>query len=502
MRNWPKTTPSLWDDLLQRLYRSAGYLMCKSRRLRRHPLAYFYKHRLIEERREERSAPFNRGLEVPPGLSLEPELLSFIDVYFPEDVASLKTGIHALRAKYGGGFGMQDQIEDFFRQRSGMRWSNLATLFPAAKGSTSFIDSIHLGGHGLSPSVRTIAYHVIPSKHFLERFRLVLQRTYPRQSRLQRLRGKRTSWVNHLNNAPQERAMDLESLFLEINRQVVQLLRTYLGVGLAMHGPLPTVEVFVQSTSPTYVDDKSHAPFWDSLEIPHGDHYGYRTDGVAVHTREFPFHKRYYERNRIIINEAVFVPAPERDSYLKDEGVRTKLALTDWHRQLTTMTGLKHYVDLHRNAIEHLSLRTSPRLRNRGLPGAHLFERSFRVAEEINVLTFEQDRFDAEMMDEPLIRIAQYGLDELTLQDNLRKKKYDLGQVLRNSLTRQWKACKHQLQFVRNAYRERLNTTLQWASAWISGITVLLAILGVLSLLTEAARLRLWEWVCSLVKGA
>lgn len=120
----------------------------------------------------------------------------------------------------------------------------------------------------ISPTCINLVISAFPSDSFQDRFNTIIS-SEVQHTTIVDLFGVFSRRWRSTNLLPSlVRQNELEELFLELNREVVLLLRKYIGRGWAATGPLPSVHCFAYThKSDVDLKDRSFSEFWRSLGL-------------------------------------------------------------------------------------------------------------------------------------------------------------------------------------------------------------------------------------------
>lgn len=430
---------------------------------------------------------------LPEGASVSLLQTIFIDLYFTEDFDRLRRGLETIRQKYrlpnSAFFLWQRELDDWF-----------AGVISGTAGWMSVGDivlphgSAHIKMHALGPSGVCVTVAVLPDQAFSERLQRLLSSNaksdrFPTCTSILRQR-----WMSTGTNATDIRQQEVEALLLELNWDVVKLLRRHVNAGWAMSGALPSLDVFVLESGTQEEFDRNG--FWDALEMPPRADLPYSRDGVILFRRGFRRgRKPLTHHRRVLVESGRFLS----DADLKSYGTKQNALaiLLDYTLQpYCLLVALLRHVRLLNDRAAKLRSELAPVLATRKKLGRWFrLKRALRRAEELAFLRYERKRLETEAGASDLVRLTGgylKGFSREKLSDA------DEGDLITNyswQVQRQLKALGDQLDLLREVYHDRLSFGMQGASRLVAIAALLVAITGVLARIPDWAWRRLADWI-------
>jgi len=246
-------------------------------------LKFFAQHRRDESRR--------MSVCCPDGIRLTPAFVSYYDVFFTEDFPSLQQGLarwcseHKERSQP---FRLQPEkdIDELFRGWSrrpiGGAWSRVGHVRVNPADRFQCVEFLSMDLIQISPVCVLLLISVFPTSGFIDRFRDLISRDVKDTAIIHRIGLFSRRWQSGGVLPSVVRQHELEEFFLEMNREVVDLLRRYIGRGWAARGPLPCIQVFALEDSDEQPDTKNvHSEFWRSLSLTRIPELSY-TDNAGI----------------------------------------------------------------------------------------------------------------------------------------------------------------------------------------------------------------------------
>jgi len=217
------------------------------------------------------------SISCPENIRIAPAFVSFYDVYFTEDFPALQQGLTRWcsgqkSAIQPSRLEPEKEFNELFRgwSRRPMRgaWSRIGHFRVNTTDGFHCIEWLFLDLIQISPVCILLLISASPTPRFVERFRDLISRDVKHTAIIHRIGLFSRRWHSGGVLPSVARQHELEEFFLEMNREVVDLLRKYVGRGWAAHGPLPCIEVFaVEDTGEQSDTRNAHSEFWRSMSL-------------------------------------------------------------------------------------------------------------------------------------------------------------------------------------------------------------------------------------------
>jgi hypothetical protein len=348
MRNWPAVDPSpLERFLLSALRTLSGFSPAG-------PLAGQFKEADLER---SSAAKWLEEFVQPRGVTVTPLKVILVDLFFEEDLASLKAGLRSIHQTLGSGPSTRSPSEVLERLVAKGLPGGWASLFSFKLPGTGEPVSVHV--HTLTPTTGAVAFEAAPSEALASAFRSIVSQPPPRDERFWRVR-RRTSdaagWYLDCPSPLTVRKRQIEREFLKLNARVSDLLRTHVGAGTSARGPLPSIEAFLVETQDLSrpITDGDMDTFWQSIEMPQRPGALYRQESVTLYAPLWTSGENLYFRSRASVDDATMGHRESLEG-TKQEAAAMRLTMTAGWYELQVLLAILHHLDgLHRTAA-HLA---------------------------------------------------------------------------------------------------------------------------------------------------
>ena len=418
----------------------------------------------------------------PPGITVTPAFLTFYDLYFTEDFNALEKGLIDLLAS--GVISQpvfhspQDEIPELLHMwrtsLGGGAWHRVGyTTFERYSRPPQTFRALSVDLILISPTCINLVASAFPSDSFLGRFSALISSEVEHTTIVHQFGIFSRRWRS-TNLLPSKiRQNELEELFLDLNREVVILLREYIGRGWAAAGPLPSAHCFTYTHEPDVnLNDRSLSEFWRSLGIKRIPFLHYTNgSGVDVIPPVWPDEGTFTMPYRILVDSATYL-TPARTQHYADFEVALFYNLE--REFIHPFTPLLALCEHSRRAVEATSAhrdRLSPTIvsEKRFWATVRLVFQLMRVPPRLNSLRFSLARITESSVQQFLDqsrakdfrRVSREDTDDVLLSTNLSH----MTDLLRNHVS-------EQLEVLCNAYHDLWNFCIQW-------ILVILGIIGV-----------------------
>ena len=231
--------------------------------------------KFFAERRHEES--LRMSVRCPPNIRIRPAFFSYYDLFFTEDFPALRRGATRLCSDYRGRSQPfislpESDFEELFRswsrQSAGGAWKRVGH-FPLDNRDDLFcIKSLSMDLILISPVCVMLQVSAFPRDAYVRRFRELISRDIQHTAIVHRFGVFSKKWHSGGVLPSIARQHELEELFLKLNREVVVILREYVGRGWSAKGPLPSFHVFALDQCDEEAEGQSqHSEFWRSLSL-------------------------------------------------------------------------------------------------------------------------------------------------------------------------------------------------------------------------------------------
>lgn len=284
MRNWLTHRYPLKKRLRIAASRRLINFACGLPRVQRGPLARLQSFGKMEELRE------HDYTACPDGVTLTPFNVTYFDLCFVEDSYRLCKGLKAmrrdLRPRAGAALANVD-LDEWFRhtnQRVG-GWSTLNVGnfdFTTLKDAPALVSDAFVHLSHFLPSAICTQVCVSPTNEFKGRFQRLISTNARHRPTIHRFLRARRGWSISWPPTHLIRQEEIEDLFLELNKQVVLVLRQYLRCGWLRLGALPSMEAFVLEEGDRANDAPEHRRFWHSVDMLQAPCFSYTQSEFTI----------------------------------------------------------------------------------------------------------------------------------------------------------------------------------------------------------------------------
>ncbi|MFC1672417.1 hypothetical protein ACFL01_04710 [Planctomycetota bacterium] len=424
----------------------------------------------------------------PADVTIQPALSAYYDVFFTEDFDMVERGLASLLNEatsplhslpFRGG-GLASIFEGSRGNPTGTSWHNIGHLcfekYPAEIRTFRALDVELLR---LSPSCIALFISSFPTDAFRQRFLRIINKDVDRKRviHLTKLFPLKLLLEDLMPLAMRRR--ELEELFLEMNQELVSVLREHIHRGWSSHGPLPSVEVFsCEAMGTAFHDREQGSQFWRSLGLEYleGFHYSDSSGLFLVPPRS-------------IAKDAISSPhrcVVDVKSYLSDEKLRfigdhehaLHYHVVETLRGLVPMLALREHAICACESLSDLRERISPSLAASRwfLRKIQILWHLFRVPFRLSELRFKCERMKG-CSESDFSSVSNAG----KLRRTTRRWSDDglFADDLRFQVDHLWAHLDKQLSILHDAYRELWNFCIQW----------ILVVLGVAALVMAGAQI-------------
>ncbi|WP_414512371.1 hypothetical protein [Nostoc sp. PCC 9305] len=458
----------------------------------------------------------------PSELEVELDRVGFSDLFFSEDFPKLQQGLNNLLSNYpsfsvGDKENLNQWFNDIYNSGAGGASSiNVGTLsFKNRKNdkSLTLIQSANIHLNYIAPSFIVLSIIVKPSNEFIRKFITLIKSVPSPQNEILDFSFK--YGITSLSTLPPwgVRKVELEELFLEINRSIVVMFRKNFGVGLSAFGYLPCIEVIKTNISLREIPEKQHllktsnkfracCNFFESLGYPFKQNPIYRDSNWWIFY-EVDRSELFYQNShsyQVLISLADYDKS--KCAFHKDSpSGRINSTLHD----LLSLLALEHFYEVFEDIIIDLKTEIEPDLSSQMQGKITLTRLKSAISKmvKINGLYFQHSRIWTGINEELFL---SYVCQEAAVMSRKKHNENDSG-LLRDDIKfridRIRKFCEQQLSILKLSYEQiltyktiTLNYRLQQATFWLS---IAVAFLTIVTLIPEEIRQHLftniWVWL-------
>jgi hypothetical protein len=450
----------------------------------------------------------------PSDWRLELFRIDFADLYFAEEFDQLAKGLSKLlptKARLGSS--AEEVVTSIREAGPHSLWSNNGGSFDLERLPATLrpktITELSLWIDQISPSLISVSYLATPSAALVLAFRRIFEEPSSLDARIGSFSWKyRFAGVGHRpGNLARRRERD--ELLLAPNAELVRLLRNYCGVGMAMEGPLASVDVLSTdrplSALPTQFPEGTVAenptewqPMFYLLALGREPHRElFRSDWLEFGGVARDDHYQF----------GGFQLIASKDAFPKDgeeelKGFGFERGVHDVSRGFAPFVALAAFYGSLGNSLSKVRSRLLPifRAEAKGRTALRNVKRGHLAIAEANGVAFRQDRVWAELTSKPIPPFIL--MDMVDLKGIGRLKGETLSSAFWKRFEARHKFLEEQLEPMLRAFREllaykamRVNDALQKTFLW-------LGILGLaIAFAPEDARRAVWDWLEALVSA-
>ncbi len=423
----------------------------------------------------------------PQGLTVSPAFLTFYDLYFTEDFGALERGLIDLLTS---GVRCQpfwhspkDEIPELLQtwrtRPGGGAWHRIGHMtFERGPWHPDTFKALSLDLIQISPTCINIVASAFPSDSFLGRFRAIISSEVRHTTVVHHFGIFSRRWRSTNLLPSQVRQNELEELFLDLNREVVLLLRKYIGRGWAATGPLPSVHCFTYThKSDVDPNDRSLSEFWRSLgltKIP--SLYYTNGSGVDVVCPDWLDKGTFTTPYRILVDSVAYLTEARTKQYASSEVALFHNLEHKFIHPLAPLLALREHIHRAIDATSAHRDRLSPTIATEKnlLATTRLIVQLMHVPPHLNSLRFSLARVTESMV--------QQFLDHTAATDFRRETRKDtddglLATDLRREMEFWGNHVSEQLEVLRGAYHDLWNFCIQWILIILAFIGVVIAVM-------------------------
>lgn len=343
MRNWPNERSPFRERAKELLSNLTIGFACSLPQCQRGPLAGFQAHGNDGKiRKYDLSA-------IPSNLTVRPLEIVYSDLISLEDFSKLEQGLIKLIRSQGAWFSVREakDIAGTFRDIRSRRnggWYNIGWLdFEKSKrvrqgeSRISLAQTAHLELSLITSCMLALTITVIPSELFQKKFASIISTNERQKTIIDKYCIRNGVRAARMISGQQQRERQINSLFLCIQKQIVQLLRNHIRAGMSQLGPLPSVEVFVtnrhiDNAIPMIQSVSNMTPeecgFWRTLNINLDSSVTHYKDWLTIYQTT----SRQKEPDvvwRALVDKEQFLASESLDGYGNDESHAMTSVLAD-----------------------------------------------------------------------------------------------------------------------------------------------------------------------------
>lgn len=478
MKNWPQYTK--WRKQ-ERQRKWSERLLAFAEHLPNWNIGSLRDLKFFAQRRHEPRDPM--VARCPSSITVSPAFLTFYDLYFTEDFSALQRGLIDLLASGVRSqpvlLSPQDEIPELLRtwrtRPGGGAWHRIGYMtFERCSWHPDTFKALSVDLMQISPTCINLVVSAFPSDSFLGRFRALISSEVEHTTIVQQFGIFSRQWRSTDLLPSRVRQNELEELFLGLNREVVLLLREYIGRGWAATGPLPSVHCFTYThDSDVDPNDRSLSEFWRSLGLTRIPSLHYTNgSGVDVVLTDWLEKGTFTMPYRILVDSAAYLSAARTQHYASSEVALFYNLEQEFIHPLAPLLALREHS---RRALEATSAyrdRLSPTIATEkgALATARLIVQLMHVPPRLNSLRFSLARVTESTVQQFLDHSGATGFRRETRGDT---DNGFLSTDLRHETELLGNHVSEQLEVLRSAYHDLWNFCIQW-------ILIILGVIGVI----------------------
>lgn len=501
MRNWPTHRYPLKKRLRIAASRKLIDFACALPSVQRGPLARLQSFGKMKALRE------HDHTACPDGVTLTPFNVTYFDLCFVEDFHKLRKGLKAMRRDMKPRAGAMDttlDLDEWFGQTNqrvgGWFTRHLGNFdFTTLKDAPALISDAFVHISHFLPSAICTQVCVSPTGEFKERFQRLISTNARHRPTIHRFLRARRGWSISWPATHLIRQEQIEDLFLELNMQIVRVLRQYLRCGWLPLGALPSTEAFVLEKGDRADATPAHRRFWYSVDLPQAPSLSYTQTEFTIFPPLNALRRRLVEPHRILVNKPLMAKNGTLEQ-LGHEWNTIHARLEDVTHALCPLLAIqKHISDTAKEVATMRNRLSSVLSRPRWFfPRAFVARYGFRRMARLNNLVFLHRRLEAEVKADDL---KVFGGTGLTGFKREALGKTDTGELIENMIWRVEMVTKHigaQVGVLKDSYREVVSLRIQRILYIIAFVGVALAII---QFIPEATRISAAAYIVDAVKG-
>lgn len=494
MKNWPKRRRTSGDVI--QLWISKKMIRFASRL----PEAKHGAISFLQETGEDKFAKYF-GIEKPKDVEYVPFAVAYYDLIPAEEFVALEDGLIRLRSRYSGRICDSKQaanVRDFFTTLRGATgggsWMNAGLFkFQTDKKGPLLLESAHIHVRQLSPSYLSLQLFVFPTKEFIATFTRLISRNIINTTLIHLGHFVRGRMVSSGLLPSAIRQEEIEHLYLQLNRELVTILRRHMKAGWMAQGPLPSIELFYTNTDLRKGIRREEYEFWRSLSLNALTDFIYSVGAsMYVVPPEWGDKPRLTESHKLLIDPIAYkaehhsTEDPDNFDYALAHHLDTSLLPEMMeHLSFTRLTSILSQ----RIATLRAALPIGP---CRGGPLSSLrrwLRRFFLGPLWINSMEFEHKRAKMELLDGYLANKDGTSLKR-TCRSATGPKGFDFGEDSRHSVKYFSEYVDSQLELLRSSLKDLWDFHLQ---CLLLAITIIGLLLTVVQTLPDSTKTRLWS---------
>lgn len=445
------------------------------------PLPYL---KLCAKHRQEESQ--HMSVRCPDGIRVKPAFTSYYDVFYTEDLPALQQGLtHWCCERIGQSQPFIGQpknyLNELFRDWShrpiGGAWSRIGQVHTKPADGLRCVKFISMDLIHMSPDCVLLLISAFPTSGYIQRFQDLISRDVSDTTIIHRTGWFSGRWYCQSLLPSAVRQREVEEFFLEMNHEIVDLLRRYIGRGWSARGPLPCVQVFALEDFDEHSDATgSNSEFWRSLSLNRIPELSYsNNEGIEIVPPDLIDKGTFTAPYRCIVDARRYLTEERAKHYATREYALFFNLENTLLRPLVPLFALREMGRRSLNTLTSLRSRVSPHI----VLGRGFMSRLRRIVgvliipPQLNSLQFESSRLRESSISRlldcpptlPFIRKTHSQQDARHLTDDLVRE----IQLLIDHLV-------EQLALIRSVYQDIWNFAIQWILLVLTIVATVIAV--------------------------
>lgn len=488
MRNWPKSE-KVSDKIVRLIAPIYGKYASKIPLLKKTGFASICRLFLFSKR----DLFLFMRTKQPEGVEVELYEMTFIDLFFAEDFDKLKQGLRMMQQCYErGAYSMTDDLDHWFskievNEGSWHRYGYWPSVYNQDE-RMSYAESISVELYALSPSMVCVAMRVKPSQKMKKEFNDLLSKNAKGVKKICRSNIHRDRWYLSESIPVNVRQRELEELFLQLNKQIVLLMRDFVNRGWSRIGPLPSIEMFILESGEF---NKENYDFWDSLGLSERSLWRYHKGGFTL----FPQDEENvrYSKWKVLISRDK-IESEVTSAYASIEDALDTISL-GYVLYLPCLVALKKQWKELLKRVSNLRSELAPALVNpKSVIHRLAWRKMFNRALTVNQFSFEFSRLSSEVDNKSSFLFRSPELQEYEREKfSNNEDKNHLLDDQRFLLKKYAEKVGLQLRILEKNFNKRFSYALHTTNFWLACVGTMLTLIGILLALPDKWKTPLWN---------
>jgi hypothetical protein len=465
-------------------------------------------------------------IDCPKNLDIKLNKICFSDIYFPEEFANLQKGLNQLLSIHSSYSFFQDQKEninkwfdDIYNSSStSVKTINVGWLVFNHKkdNSLKLIHSAEIQLMYISSTCIALSISVNPSNEFIERFNSIVRNTPHNQIEISRLSLKYGVVGWGFKNRSSSREAELEQIFLDLNKTIVNLFRKTFDAGLSKLAPLLSVEIINVNLSLKEISGNIMLPkrsgamraccnFFTSLGYPYEVSNIYKSNDwwqiYGVHRSEI-----FYQNSHCyqVLLSTIDYTKSENEVEINDEEMYHYFNYSCEH--LLFLFAIEHFYDILKDLIVDLKNDLEPTLSSQtdGRLNLKTLESGISKMASLNGLYFQQTRLWIGINEQWLWENIFRDASKLLRKNYRKSEPENLLNDIKRRIKEKKRFCDRQLNLLRLSYGQIISYRTVAVNLKLQQVTLVLSVvvvfLTIATLLPEETRKYFWNILLNWIK--